>query len=112
MINYDAGTPIQCGHIAWKRSSYASLVFLEMFDLSIPPALAPEICLCTAEIRQGDNASILKLKVYRIQSEAARWICILQRLVWPDEKGNQCAVRNTKEAKRVGERTGSDGTPE
>lgn len=54
-------------------------------------------------IAQQRFAFIFKLKVYRIQSEPARWICILQRPVWPDKKENQDTVRNRKEAEGEGQ---------
>lgn len=112
MINCDAAAPMQCVHITWKEA--------------IMPLWFPWKCLlclyhllwllrnarCTAKIQQWDNAFIFELKVYRIQSEPARWICIPQRLVWQDKKENQCTVRNRKEAERQRDKhTGSDGTP-
>lgn len=101
MTNCDADTPTQCIH-ALERGNYAPLVSVEMLHLCLLPWLLRNAG-CTAEIRPRDNAFVFKLKVYRLQSEPARWICFLQRLVWPDKKGNQSTVRNRKEAEGEGQ---------
>lgn len=80
----------------------ASLVSVEMLHLCLLPWLLRNAD-CPAEIRPRDNAFVFELKVYRIQSEPARWLCISQRLVWADKTGTQSTVRHREETEGAGQ---------